>query len=308
MLVETDAGLLVGSIDIPDTPEYVVAELRHDSRIAYSSRGFSAPGRAEEEAQSLNKTLEGYRVQKIQSQFGMAANAVRRRSVAAPSRLGVAVNADFAQAGFVQIRLRDPKDAEALAKRLSRQKDVVWNAVVAPRPVPAAVATGASAASRNFEPSQGYLHSAPNGIDAAGVWPQRGGLGQRITVCDIEGNWNLRHEDLPRNIRRLGGTVINTLGWRNHGTAVLGEIISRRNNHGTIGIAHGARGAVHSAIVGGVWNTAAAIRNTARHVRAATVATIRCAFSIGGALETPDIVPRLRPVVSTDWSGTCQST
>src|SRR6266566_5007098 len=46
------------------------------------------------------------------------------------------------------------------------------------RPVPAAMATGTDTGSRNFEPTQGYLDSAPNGIGAMGVWGTKGGKGQ----------------------------------------------------------------------------------------------------------------------------------
>ena len=54
-----------------------------------------------------------------------------------------------------------------------------------------------------------------------------------MTICDIEGNWNRAHEDLPSGIPLIGGTLINDIGWRNHGTAVLGEMIShsRRQGH-----------------------------------------------------------------------------
>ena len=64
------------------------------------------------------------------------------------------------------------------------------------------------------------------------MWPIGGGKGRGVTVCDIEGNWNYKHEDLPAGIPLLGGTVIPDLGWRNHGTAVLGEIVSQPGTSG----------------------------------------------------------------------------
>jgi subtilisin family serine protease len=124
------------------------------------------------------------------------------------------------------------------------------------------MATGSSTASRNFEPAQGYLHSAPNGIGAYAAWRYRGGKGRGVTVCDIEGDWNFRHEDLPA-VTLLGGTRIGTLDWRNHGTAVLGEIVSKPGDKDTVGIAHEARATVHSAVIGGVFNTAGAILGAA---------------------------------------------
>ena len=79
----------------------------------------------------------------------------------------------------------------------------------------------------------------------SGRWAERRATG--ITICDIEGNWNRSHEDLPSGISLIGGTVINDLGWRNHGTAVLGEMISIPNVKGTAGISHRRKAVVHSA-------------------------------------------------------------
>ena len=50
-----------------------------------------------------------------------------------------------------------------------------------------------------------------------------------ITICDLEGAWNLAHQDLPAGIKLLGGTMLTDPGWVNHGTAVLGEMISVPN-------------------------------------------------------------------------------
>ncbi len=63
----------------------------------------------------------------------------------------------------------------------------------------------------------------------------------------------------PSGIPLLGGTVINNLGWRNHGTAVLGEMVSIPDARGCVGISHQAKAAVHSAVMNGVFNAAGAI-------------------------------------------------
>ena len=116
----------------------------------------------------------------------------------------------------------------------------------------------------------GLSLDAPNGIGAAEVWGLAGAKGKGITICDIEGNWNRQHEDLPSGIPLLGGTVIDDLGWRNHGTAVLGEMISIPDARGCVGISHQAKGAVHSAVINGVFNAAGAISNAAASSRRAT--------------------------------------
>jgi subtilisin family serine protease len=269
----TSPGYVPGRFAAPKTPPYVIVELRHDSQIALSAAGFGAPAVAEKKATDLNLILNQFKVRKIASHFGMSARALRRRATQAPPSLEEAVSGDFAQSGFAQMVVRDRKKRRELVKRLNRMS-AVWKAVEAPSPVPAAIATGSSAASRNFEPCQGYLDAAPNGIGARAVWQHDGGKGRGARICDIEGAWNRDHEDLPATIPLLGGSEIPNLGWRNHGTAVLGEMVSRPGDTGTVGIAYNARAAVQSAVVGGVFNAAAAIRNAARNLNAGDVILI----------------------------------
>jgi subtilisin family serine protease len=249
----------------------VIAELKYESRVAVSkARGFQAPAAAEKQAKRLNEILASFDVKRVAPHFEMSGRQLAARTTAMPPGK---VTADYAQSGFAQIVLRNPKRAPALAARLKRA-GAVWDAYVAPRPVPAAIATGPSGASRNFEPAQGYLHSAPSGIGAMDVWGVPGGKGRGVRVCDIEGNWNYTHEDLPPGIPLLGGTLIVALDWRNHGTAVLGEIVSRPNDFGTVGIAHETRAATHSAVVGGVFNTVAAIMGATASLKAGDVILI----------------------------------
>ena len=264
---EPDPGYLFSKIRTPGTSDYVVVELRHDSRLGYTSAGFEGPTDTEKNGRALNRALERYGAKSIQSHFACSKAEIEQRVTKAPSRLGIKVSADFAHGGFAQVRPRRKKDIPALVRALNKT-DAVWTAYAAPKPVPAAIATGSSAGSRNFEPSQGYLASAPNGIGAMGVWHLKGARGEGIRICDIEGNWNRSHEDLPRNIPLFGGEVIPDVGWRNHGTAVLGEMVSRPNDAGTVGISHRARAAVHSAVINGVFNTGQAIRNASRRLRA----------------------------------------
>jgi subtilisin family serine protease len=133
---------------------------------------------------------------------------------------------------------------------------------------------GSAAGSRNFEPAQGYLYAPPSGIGAAEVWHLAGAKGKGITICDIEGNWNRKHEDLPTGIQLIGGTVINDIGWTNHGTAVLGEMVAQPNPKGAVGISHQAKAVVQSAVVNNVFNTAAAITNATNVLKAGDVILI----------------------------------
>lgn len=278
---ETRQGLVSAKFEPPDIPDYVVVELRYESPVAYTASRFAAPAAAAPEADALNDVLAKYGIATMRSHFGLKSTEVRARvEVAAtlppepqPERFAKkGMDTEFIQSGFVQVVPRKSGDAKKIATELNRKK-AVWKAFVAPRPVPAMPA-GSAAGSRLFEPAQGYLCTPPDGIGAMAVWNLAGAKGKGITICDIEGNWNRQHEDLPGGIQLIGGTVINDLGWRNHGTAVLGEMVSVSNNKGTAGISHEAKAMVHSAVVSGVFNTAAAINNAASVLKAGDVILI----------------------------------
>jgi hypothetical protein len=93
-------------------------------------------------------------------------------------------------------------------------------------------------ATPDFTGRQGYLGAAPEGIDAHWAWQRPGGTGRGVTVIDVEGAWQLGHEDLAA---KLSGVVVGTpltdVAWRNHGTSVIGVIGGDRNDRGVTGIA-----------------------------------------------------------------------
>ncbi|MFF3646695.1 S8 family peptidase [Streptomyces sp. NPDC002564] len=99
----------------------------------------------------------------------------------------------------------------------------------------------------DFISRQGYLKPAPEGIDAGWAWQRLGGSGDGVTVIDVEGAWQLRHEDLSAKLAGVVvGTPIEDLSWRNHGTAVIGVIGGDRNTLGITGIVPQAVTAVAS--------------------------------------------------------------
>lgn len=274
-------GFTVAEFKTPGVRDYVVAELRYESPVAFTASGFSARAEARTDAGKLNDVLEKFDIASVRSQFGMKVSEARARmelASALPSEPSVRVLAakgadtEFRQSGFVQIVPKREQDCKKLAAALNRQK-AVWTAYVAPRPVPAGL-SGGSSGTRLFEPAQGYLYSAPVGIGAADVWHQAGAKGKNITICDIEGAWNTKHEDLPRGIKLIGGTMLADLGWRNHGTAVLGEMVSIPDSKGCVGISHEAKAVVHSAVIGGVFNLAQALTDAAAQLKAGDVILI----------------------------------
>lgn len=124
----------------------------------------------------------------------------------------------------------------------------------------------------SFESYQGYLGPAPHGIDAPAAW--RGGhRGQGMWFADVEGGWNAKHEDLPGDrIQHVVGREIDDPGWRQHGTAVLGEVVGRDNGKGVVGIAPDVE-RVFTASIGGT-SVANAIDTAARKLRAGDVLLI----------------------------------
>lgn len=90
----------------------------------------------------------------------------------------------------------------------------------------------------SFDTQQGYLGSAPAGIDARYAWTYPGGSGSNVNIVDIEGAWRATHEDLPYLFYSHGGQLSDD--WVHHGTAVLGQLVGGANLYGITGIAYGA--------------------------------------------------------------------
>jgi hypothetical protein len=94
----------------------------------------------------------------------------------------------------------------------------------------------------DFSAQQGYLDPSPGGVDARWSWTRPGGRGQGVNIIDIEGGWCLTHEDLRTGVGGLvGGVALPDSLWRDHGTAVLSEMVGDENGFGVTGIAPGAR-------------------------------------------------------------------
>ena len=146
-----------------------------------------------------------------------------------------------------------PADRETLVRLAARlaADPAVRLAFLEPRAVPAALgfdaftgrapapaATLAAATSDttpDFSLQQGYLDAAPDGIGARAVWSIPGGRGAGVAVVDVEGAWLWEHEDLPEPFLDLG-VHSEELSWRNHGTAVVGQIRGLDNDLGVDGL------------------------------------------------------------------------
>jgi hypothetical protein len=161
-------------------------------------------------------------------------------------------------ANFVLLRLPNTDSLAVVAERLNTLPEV-WYAAPLPVPLPPPSAP-------NFQPDQGYLLDAPDGIAGITLWDIPGGngapdSGAAVKVCDIEFSWNLDHVDLPpvTTLVPSGMAVWSPLADDNHGTAVLGQLASKRDTLGTTGIVYAADFYVAPSGLDSVWQLGAAI-------------------------------------------------
>jgi hypothetical protein len=130
----------------------------------------------------------------------------------------------------------------------------------------------------DFQPLQGYLEEATGGIDASSyAWAIAGGTGANVRIVDLEYSWNLNHQDLPSGITTLipaGRTAVDPFNDTDHGTAVLGELVSLNNGWGTTGIAYDAEIFVAPVSWDNGYNLAAALTNAAASLSAGDILLI----------------------------------
>jgi len=171
--------------------------------------------------------------------------ARRATTAARGARRAAAPSAAAAPSVYNRV-LADEAKLDDIAKAL-RGAGEVEAAYVKPAPEPAINRMTPSAkppapVTPDFSPRQDYLAAAPGGIDALFAWTQNGGRGQGVTIIDVEGEWQITHEDLKVNNNGvLGGTVPGDPDWRNHGTAVVGTCIGANNGLGVTGICADAK-------------------------------------------------------------------
>lgn len=201
---------------------------------------------AGEDTSVLNQILStsGVRMQPL---FGASEERVRAKAMAAATP-----DAETPELHLYYTIDAPDEQLDELASNLVTAPNID-GAYVSPAPVPAnAMATAvaetealntmapavgeAPPATADFTPRQGYLDAAPGGIDARYAWTVPGGRGTGVQVIDCEGAWRFTHEDLLINQGGVIRTQTTDIGWRNHGTAVAGEISGDVNALGVTGI------------------------------------------------------------------------
>ncbi len=144
-------------------------------------------------------------------------------------------------------------------------------------PVPS-LAVSSIPVTPDYTAKQGYLGAAiQNGINAESAWQVVGARGKNVTVFDVEGAWQITHEDYPTNITDLR-PHFNDINWLNHGTAVLGILATKDNSAGITGIISNSNFGVSS--IEGV-GVADAIATAAANVAAGDIVLLE--LQTGGA-------------------------
>jgi hypothetical protein len=131
----------------------------------------------------------------------------------------------------LDLREREPAEAARLLEAMCAlpEVDAAWDEPLSTLPV---VTPGDDP----YNSGQGYQDAAPDGIDARWMWTQPNGEGAGIGIVDVEGGWQVTHEDLAGKSPTLIHGV-QYASWVDHGTAVLGEILAIDNAAGVVGIA-----------------------------------------------------------------------
>lgn len=131
---------------------------------------------------------------------------------------------------YYTVSFSKPINVASVVAQLSALSDVV---AAYPETLPAP-----APAVPSYTSLENFLKSAPIGIDTLSAAKFGGSNGSAARLVDIEYSWNTAHADLlqARNARHNHGTPVDPFADNNHGTAVLGELISDSNSFGTTGI------------------------------------------------------------------------
>ncbi len=157
-------------------------------------------------------------------------------------------------ANYYQIEVTDPAECARLCNELNAL-DYVEIAYPEPRAYPAilnspergelpganqsASLAASASGTPSFQGDQDYLEVGPDGVDAYYANEFADGDGTGVKIVDIEGAWNVSHEELVGNPPTV--TIGGNGSDNDHGTAVMGEILAADNGTGTRGIVPGAQ-------------------------------------------------------------------
>lgn len=222
--------------DVEMGPELIVI-MRRESEVRMTKEK-TMKSEVGEDLDQLNEFLTSENIS-IQPLFGVSEDRLQAKAASLEAETGEEIP-DLS----VYYRVEAPVERlEELAEKLIKF-DTVEAVYVKPPAEPPQILNDMLPSSEeppattpDFTNRQLYLDAAPGGIDARYSWTQSGGRGWNVRIIDIEGAWRFSHEDLVQNQGGVvGGTPTSNLGWRNHGTAVVGEFGGDLNTIGITGI------------------------------------------------------------------------
>ncbi|MBD3299402.1 MAG: S8 family serine peptidase [candidate division Zixibacteria bacterium] len=136
---------------------------------------------------------------------------------------------------YYRTPISSPEQAQTAIAELNALDDVE---IAYYEPLPEVASFHEVTTTPHWEEDENYIDVAPGGVDARAAWTLPGGDGTGVQIIDIEFGWQLTHEDLSKG---ASAVVVGSISDdRNHGTAVLGEMVSDRNDFGTTGISYNA--------------------------------------------------------------------
>jgi hypothetical protein len=166
-----------------------------------------------------------------------------------------------------------------------------------PAPVPVYPAADIAPVTPSYVANQGYLNAAPYGIDARFAWTRPGGDGFLRKFIDVECAWQYTHEDLNAPFVTLG-TNLTDQGWKDHGTAVVGEVVGAKNAYGVTGISNAASFGTSSAKV----NVAAGVNAAVPQLANGDVILIEVEYGgVRSGLTCPTSCMACPPTEGSQW-------
>ena len=153
----------------------------------------------------------------------------------------IASRSDFAPrnslTSYWRLDARSEPDVDALVAELGGMSGEVELAYHETRVLDASPAAP-SVVANPYQASQDVLNAAPQGIDARAAWGRVNGLGQNVSLIDLESAWIRNHEDIPAfQVLHGDNRVDNKTSPGDHGAAALSIIGAANNALGVVGIA-----------------------------------------------------------------------
>ncbi len=231
----------------------IVVKLSADSGLTTSEHGLAGPAAA---AARLRGALKArHPAADFRKHFSRSPAAIEASRLAAERRVGrplpdlnryVRIETGLGRAdrpallALLEILLADPAVETAFLEPNAVPASLGFDAFDGDHAFPAAAEESAlelqAIVTPDFTSRQWYLGGPPMGVNAHSAHLLPGGRGQGAQLIDIEGAWFFSHEDIPPPFW-FGGAVFSDQDWRDHGTAVLGEIVGADNGYGVMGIA-----------------------------------------------------------------------